>query len=274
MKLIYIFVNYNNSNESIESILSLASGSGFKDSSILIVDNCSRKDEISKLKSFISKYDQVLLIENKINEGYFSGLNIGINYININKLNFDFLIVGNNDLTFPNDFFEVLFSRSAFISGFPVVSPSIITIDGHHQNPHVINKIFRLREIAYDFIYYNYYFFRFAIFLSGIFRSLFERGDEKHFNIAQEIYQGYGACYILTKHFFNNWVQLPTNSFLFYEEYFLSYQLASKNFKVYYDPQIIVYHRMHKSTGIMPKRVMWKYAKIAHWEHRKTNKIF
>jgi len=201
-------------------------------------------------------------------------LNIGIRYISQNKLIFDALIIGNNDLFFPKDFKSMIYKKSDLFLNYPVISPNIITLDGEHQNPHVISNISKFREVIYDIIYMNYYFFKIFGILAKLTQSFTDRNDETQNDIAQEIYQGYGACYILTPLFFLNFNELDNPSFLFYEEFFLSKQLERAGYRYFYEPDIILIHRLHSSTGLEPKYKLWKFGRDAHKKYRILNPIF
>jgi GT2 family glycosyltransferase len=271
MKVIYVFVNFNNSIESIETVESIDKfGEG---GLVILVDNCSSEEDLMKLKSRFFGHAGVIILENSQNVGYFPGLNVGINYVHNNKIYFDFIVVGNNDLSFPLSFISKLKSRQEFYRDVPVISPDIVTLDGVHQNPHVLLKIGVVREVLYDLMYSSYTLFKFFIICSKILGTVSKRGDENEFETSREIYQGYGACYILSRKYFEFWNELPNDSFLFYEEFFLAHQLESQKFKVYYDSYISLIHRLHKSTSIQPKKVMWEHARISHWKHRRLNKI-
>ena len=275
LKLIYVFVNYNNSNESILTIESILNTEFDNFDQIIIIDNASNTKSLVVLENFLSqKNNNIILIKNDNNLGYFGGLNIGINFINQNNLKFDALIIGNNDLSFPKDFKSMIFKKSNLFLNYPVLSPNIITLDGEHQNPHVISSISKIREVIYDIIYMNYYFFKILGFIAKLTHSFTDRNDEKQNYIAQEIYQGYGACYILTPLFFLNFKELDNPSFLFYEEFFLSKQLERAGYKYFYEPEIKLIHRLHTSTGLEPKLKLWKFGRDSHKKYRIMNPIF
>ena len=100
-------------------------------------------------------------------------------------------------------------------------------------------------------------------------KKITDRKDEEQHNIAQTIYQGYGACYILGPLFFKYFDQLWAPSFLMGEEFFLSKQLERINMKVYYEPVIKVYHQEHASVKNVPKKKMWEFSREAHKIYRK-----
>jgi GT2 family glycosyltransferase len=273
MNLGFIFTNYNNSDVTIEAIKSILLIKNTRSLKIIVVDNNSSISERNKL---INEYDNnylVHLIFNKNNLGYFNGLNCGIELIKEIEFLFDFLIIGNNDLIFSPNFTNKLEEVKALISDFPVISPNIITKDGQHQNPHVISKISWLREIAYDIYHYNFFLSRIIIKISSITKLFTDRKDEDYYKIPQFIYQGYGACYILTPLFLKVFDKLWSPTFLLGEEFFLSKQLSEKNYKIFYEPSVELLHNCHVSTSKVPSRVMWHYSVLSHKIYRKYVKI-
>ncbi len=275
MRLVYIFVNYNNSDESIKTTESILSANFDNDDLVVIVDNNSLDDNLESLQKFISvtSIKNIKLIISDRNVGYFGGLNLGIDYVVKNEFHFDSMIVGNNDLAFPQNFKEMLVSAGDLLSNYPVISPNIITLNGEHQNPHVIKGISFVRGFIFDICYMNYSFFVLIGLLAKWTRKFTDRDDELKNHIAQEIYQGYGACYILTPLFFKYFERLDNLSFLYYEEFFLSKQLERVNYKVFYEPSIRIVHRLHSSTGMQPKLALWKHARNAHKAHRTLNPL-
>jgi GT2 family glycosyltransferase len=275
MRLIYVLVNYNNSHESILTVESILNSEFSNIDKIIIVDNASNKNNLEVLEKFLNeKASNIILLRSEHNVGYFGGLNIGIRYINQNNLPFDTLVIGNNDLNFPKDFKSMILKKSDLVLKYPVICPNIITLNGEHQNPHVITNISKIREVIYDICYMNFYFFKLIGLLAKWTHSFTDRKDEQQNHIAQEIYQGYGACYILTPIFFKYFDQLDNLSFLFYEEFFLSKQLERVGYKYFYEPEITLVHRLHASTGLQPKYKLWKLARDAHKTHRELNPIF
>lgn len=272
MKIGFVFTNFNNADFTINAIKSLQKN--IDNYSIVIVDNFSNTKDNEKLKSIEKQIKNVKIIFNDANVGYFKGLNIGINYLQQYESQINCMVVGNNDVLFPNDFYQRLLQNKNLFSRYPVISPDIVTSDGFHQNPHVIEKISKIREFIYDLYHSNYLIAKLILILAKLTKRYSSRGDEKHFQIAREIYQGYGACYILTPLFFEKFNQLDSPTFLMYEEYFLSLQLKNKGFKIYYEPSISLKHLMHATTNKLPGKLKWQFSRESHKLHRKTNKIF
>lgn len=272
-KIGFVFTNFNNAGYTINAIKSLQNESNDDRIQIVIVDNNSEENDITKLKSFTENAFNVDAIFSFQNVGYFKGLNIGIKHLRQNYPQINCMIVGNNDVLFPANFYKSIFDKKNVILQYPVVSPDIVTSDGFHQNPHVIEGISKTRELIYDLYHLSYIFARVIIKLAKVTNKYTRRKDEDNYENSGEIYQGYGACYILTPKFFEIFEELHSPTFLMYEEYFLSRQLSEKGFKIFYEPSISLTHLMHASTDKLPGKLKWKFSKQSHKEYRKYIKI-
>lgn len=272
IKFGFVVTNYNNSGFSKSMYDSLTQVPNF-DFVFVIVDNASSNDDVSELNT-LGQQDNVFLVKNTVNVGYFEGLNIGIRYARSNLPDVVYLIVGNNDLVFNTDFAAHLLDCMPVLNKYPVISPNIRMLDGTPQNPHVISGISKKREFIYDIYHSSYFMARLIILLAKITHSVTDRKDEHQHAVAQEIHQGYGACYILTPKFFENFEELWAPTFLMYEEYFLAKQLEGKGFKTYYEPRIMVTHHCHASTGTLPGKFRWQLSQRAHREYRKYVKVW
>ncbi len=274
MHLAFIVTNYNNSKLTLELIESIK---GLKTEAIchiLVVDNDSRAEEQTYLRGYQGNKENLHFIFSDKNLGYFGGLNLGLKQAYALMIKFDYLIIGNNDLIFPPDFVNQITKVAKKIQDCPVVSPNIVTLDGEHQNPHVISAVSKPREIIYDLYYSSYYLSKLISKIARITKKFTDRADESHHAIAQFISQGYGACYILTDKFVEEFQFLWAPTFMMSEESFLSIQLYKKGYKTYYEPSIIVKHHCHATMGQLKSKFMWQLAKDAHREYRKYTKIF
>ena len=272
-KLGFVFTNFNNADYTINAIKSLQNEGNEDRIQIVIVDNNSEESDITKLKSFTENALNVDAIFSSQNVGYFKGLNIGIKHLRQNYPQINCMIVGNNDVLFPTNFYKSIFDNKNVILKYPVISPDIVTSDGFHQNPHVVESISKARELLYDLYHYSYNVAKLIIKIAKVTHKFTRRKDEDNYEKPGEIYQGYGACYILTPKFFDLFEELYSPTFLMYEEYFLSKQLFEKGYKVFYEPSISITHLMHATTDKLPGRLKWKFSKQSHIEYRKDIKI-
>jgi len=273
MKIAFVCTNFNNSRYSEEMVASINVSSDFE-VLIIIVDNNSEKDELNLLKSIEERNKHVRVIYNDLNVGYFGGLNIGLEYLNLEHSEYDHVVIGNNDLLFSPSFLNMITLKSDLFTKYPVISPNIITIDGFNQNPHVIKRISKVREFIYDLYYSNYYLAGLIKQVSQLTNSFTDRKDEQQHEVAQEIYQGYGACYILGPLYFQQFEQLWAPTFLSYEEFFLSRQLQEKGYKIFYEPSIKLQHHWHAAMNKVPGKQRWNIARDSHKIYRKYIKVW
>ena len=120
----------------------------------------------------------------------------------------------------------------------------------------------------------NYYLAVIIKKIAVVTKRFTDRKDEEQFEIAQTIYQGCGACYILGPLFFRCFDSLWAPTFLMGEELFLSKQLESKNLRIYYEPSIIVKHHHHATMDKMPGKRFWEISRESHRVYRKYVKIW
>lgn len=273
MKIAFVCTNYNNSGYTLGAAASLFRNRGH-DILMVAVDNASRPEEAEKLLAFAAAHPQMHVVLNKDNVGYFAGLNLGIQAVRMKDSAIEWVVIGNNDLEFPEDFCDRVVAAMATFRSHSVISPDIVTLDGMHQNPHVIESISTVREIFYDLYYINYYLGSFIYRLAKLFPRATRRGDEDHWQSAQSIYQGHGSCYLLTPKFFEKHGLLWAPTFMMGEELFLSLQLKRSSEQVYYSPTLRVTHHWHGSLQNLPSRRRWEMARDAHRQYRKYVKVF
>jgi GT2 family glycosyltransferase len=273
MDIAYICTNYNNSAFTVIAAKSLLRAEGHN-VRIFVVDNASRPEEVDVLRGLSAANPAVHLILSSENVGYFRGLNIGIGAARRLYPHIQWLVVGNNDLEFPAGFCDKVSHNHSTFLRHSVISPDVVTLDGEHQNPHVIEKISTIREVFYDLYYSNYYLGLLIYKFAKIFPRATRRGDEDEWQIARPIYQGHGSCYLLTPKFFENFEVLQAPTFMMGEELFLSQQLKEVGEQVYYSPAISVIHHWHGSLQNVPGRRRWSMARDAHREYRKHVKVF
>jgi GT2 family glycosyltransferase len=268
MKIAFICVNYNNSNytkEFVDSVLIFKKDCILK---IIVVDNASEKQDLIKLDQMI--FPEVTILKSSENVGYFRGLNVGIDSINVAE--YDFIVVGNNDLVFDKNFISNLTSIS-FNENIFVVAPSIIKLDGTHQNPHILKKFTKVQRVYRHFYFKSYYS---SIILQksyNMFRLFLKQSKKEKHVEPFEILMGYGACYVLTPHFFKDSNCLEAPCFLMGEEGVLANQISRFRGKTMYVPALIVNHHDHTSIGKLPSKTMFDYNREAYYNYLNNCKL-
>jgi GT2 family glycosyltransferase len=255
MKIVFICVNYNNSNITKNYILNVLKISSNFDVKIVVVDNSSFEDDLECLRNSIVDLDinkdRLILIESKYNLGYFKGLNLGIEWALKNE-HPQFIVIGNNDLEFYDDFLLNLMSLDINANEL-VIAPDIITREGIHENPHLIQRMSFIRKLKLE-IYFSCYFVARII-------TLFYSTERKHKSIDLErkyIHMGIGALYVLTPFFFHHFNKLWDYVFLYGEEAILAGQVNSVNGKIVYEPSLKCYHNESSTTSKLPTKNKYK----------------
>ena len=269
----FVFTNYNNSLDTIKTVESIFEINELNRFIIIIVDNNSNIYQVKILQDLKIKFPEVHIILNNENLGYFNGLNIGLNFIREKHFVFKYLVIGNNDLYFPKNFYMNILLNEEPFKKFPVISPNIVTEDGFFQNPHVIKEISKFREIIYDLYFYNNTIAKLIKKIAKVTNFFTDRSDEKFNNKSQIIYQGHGSCYILTPKFFDHFDELFAPTFLMGEEFFLSWQLKQKDLELFYESNVKIIHKWHASINNVPPKKIWEIAKVSHKVYRKYIKI-
>jgi GT2 family glycosyltransferase len=268
MKVGFVCTNYMSARFTLAAVRSLLLNLEAK-VFVAIVDNNSGGHDLLTLSSLCDEFpNSVEVVESKENLGYFRGLNVGIKRLRELHGRFDAVVVGNNDLIFPSDFIRSIRLRRSLLAQYPVISPNIETLDGAHQNPHVIESIAKPRELLYDLYYSNFQIARLLLWIARMTRPLSSRKDESKWQMSGPIYQGHGSCYILSELFFEKFEHLWAPTFLMGEEYFLSKQIHDRGFKIYYESNIRVTHCYHASVSRIPGRKLWEHSRSAHRLYR------
>ena len=138
----FITINYNSSQYTIGLVESIIKNSSDILYEIIIVDNASKKDDLFKLKNFVSDKINIKLIENSINSGFASGNMLGVNYA-LGK--YYFFI--NNDCILLNNTSKILKDFLDFNEDVGLATAKVLDNNGNYsssykQFPHLIKQLF------------------------------------------------------------------------------------------------------------------------------------
>lgn len=266
MKNTFVTVNFNNAEETIKYIQSIMElENPFNQVvNIIVIDNNSSSEDFKRLEGHISRITSenclVNLYRNDNNVGYFAGLNSGIRKASKDQ---DFLIIGNNDVTFERDFLITL-NKLNFETKDIVICPDIVNKDGKHENPQLAGRATKAMKLAFR-VYFTSYFLSILVYnFSKLLKKLNLRGVNTSFAKRQYIYQGSGACYILIPAFFSHYEGLDDRVFLWGEERLLANQVLKANCRTLYDPSLKIRHNDSMSTSKVPSREAWRINKKSY----------
>lgn len=271
MRFVFIAVNYNGAEYTKDYIRSVLNLTVEKDCiEVIVVDNCSEYSDYESLVSFVSRLDSVEIIRSQANVGYFGGLNIGI--LHTKKDSETYVIIGNNDLTFDQEFVMNL-KKIRYDPSVMIIAPDIITKDGIHQNPHVVDKVSRTEKLKSMLYFSNYFVGQLGRIVNRTVRKVLRRKKvhktNRHYQSQMIIKRGIGACYVLTPNFFKSLDKLDDRIFLWGEEALLSAQVESVGGKTLYDPSIVVHHHESASVNAIEPRNKYNIVKDSYKIYRK-----
>jgi GT2 family glycosyltransferase len=261
----FIAVNFNNADftrKYIESIVHL-NPSSFR-VHVTIVDNASDTDDYEKLESACRKWDNVTLVRNPENLGYFRALNVGIVCVDRRRRETErlFFVVGNNDLVFQKDFLSEL-EKVQYDDSTLILAPNVVTLNGYHQNPHCRTRLSFMRKLGLKLYFLNYFLGTALYWLRKKLKT-YNADNSKEYLAAQYIYMGIGACYVLTENFFKTNDKLDDRVFLYGEEALLANQVHSCGGKILYIPSIIVFHAESKTVNKYPSKKIYEISRKSY----------
>lgn len=95
-KLAILILNYNCADQTLANVYQL--GKISDELTIVVVDNCSTDDSVKTLKQSLAKQNNIIILENKKNEGYAAGNNFGLQYIKKHISIVDTVLISNPDI--------------------------------------------------------------------------------------------------------------------------------------------------------------------------------
>lgn len=218
-----ILVNYNGAEDTIECIGSLSENRDIE-YEIIVVDNCSTDNSVGKLKQ-AQNYFVFTLLQAKNNDGFSAGNNIGIRYAK----NADFYLLLNNDTVVEPDFLKKL-------------------IDGFQEDPRCGATISKIRYCSHpDTIWYA----------GGKLNPKTARSEHFHFNekdqntdiLPQAVTFASGCCLCLSREVVEKVGLLNEDFFLYEEDAEYCCRIIKADYKIFYIPNSVIYHKVSSSTG-------------------------
>ena len=128
----YVVLHYQNIKVTEKCIRSLKNQ--FKESYIVVVDNCSPNGSGKLLREKYVSDNQIKVILHDKNEGFAKGNNIGFKYLQENA-NIDYVVVMNNDIIIEDANFEIVIEKFMSNNNIDVCGPDMVTLNNNHQNP-------------------------------------------------------------------------------------------------------------------------------------------
>ncbi len=222
----FITVNYNGLNDTCELIESLQATIQSVSYEIIVVDNASRKDEATLIRS---RYPEVKAIRSEQNLGFSGGNNLGFGQA---RGKYFFLI--NNDTYMTDDGLHHLVERIESSPSVGAVSP----------------------KIRFAFPPQNIQFAGYTPLSPITLRNAligFGCADDGSFDTPHSSPYLHGAAMMVRREVVEKIGMMPEIYFLYYEELDWSTAMTRAGYELWYEPRCTVFHKESQSTGQQSK---------------------
>ena len=262
-----IIVNYKGEQSTLELLASLDRLRGFSDIDVIVVDNCSGEENLSKLRARVAQLSNVELLESATNRGYFGAAKFAYDhYLARGQALPDWVIVCNHDVIVEDEEFLLKLWQQDCL-GLGVIAPRIqLTRSGLDQNPFMKHRPNWLRWASLHLIYSNYLFAAIWDRLSRLkqgFKANRKSGSSACDTQKQEIYAAQGSFFIFARKFFEAGGFLDENLFLYGEEISVAEICRCLSLDIIYEPALTLRHNEHASTGNVISRFSYNCQKGA-----------
>lgn len=241
-KVFVIVLNWNQPEVTIECLESIEkiTPSGYELTTV-IVDNGSTDDSLKKLSKF--NRPGFVIIPNKKNLGFTGGNNVGIKYALTEGA--DYIIILNNDTLVHKNLITNLLdvARDPQVGA---VSPLIYFAKGFefHKDRYKKNDLGKVIWYAGGKIDWNNVY--------GSTRAV-DEVDKGQFKKVEETDFATGTCMLLSSAALRKIGGFDDKYFMYYDDTDLSMRLKKANYKILFDPNSIVWHKVSTSSGIGSK---------------------
>lgn len=219
-----ITLNYNGTAVTCDLLRSITEQNTYKNIEVIVVDNASNDDPTL---AFLSVYPDARVIRTPQNLGFSGGNNVGIQ-----AAKGDYLFLVNNDTEFTPGLIEGLVATFLEHPAAGAVSPKF----------HYFFEKGTIEYAGYESV--NIFTGRNAMIGS-------REKDEGQYNETRETNYAHGGGMMVSRKVISDVGLMPEEFFLYYEELDWSVQIRKKGFKIYFQPNSLIYHKESMTTGKM-----------------------
>jgi GT2 family glycosyltransferase len=231
-----VILNYNSSSDCTQCISFIKQQKGIE-YEIIIVDNCSKPEDVEQLRHLCAA-EKCTLLESEKNWGYSAGNNIGLRYA-VQK-GCEYALIINPDVElYQTNYLSKLVDVMQQDKAIAMVGSDIINTEGKHQNPMLgdstnwrsewgwVKEFTKIafhckRNEQYDFV-----------------------GTYTHSDYCEKLS---GCCFLISMNFLREIDFLDENTFLYCEEPILAKQIDNSGNKMYYTAEVQALHKHISST--------------------------
>lgn len=233
-----IVLNYNGYLDTIECLESLFK-MNYHDFKIVVVDNGSVNDSVERIKKWINTSSgakgAIDLIENKNNEGFAKGNNIGIRYALVNH-KCKYILTLNNDTTVEPDFLAILLDSfdkpNIALAGPRIIEPG----RGLHFQGYFSNRL---------------NFFNYIAFLTPLRQIFIKTPMSVEFKIETKktplkVYAIPGCCMLFKSNILVEVGMFDEKTFLGWEECIIAEKLFQAGYRTVVVPKSRIFHKVSR----------------------------
>ncbi len=255
VNICFVVLHYNTTEDTERFISSVSENIDIENYHIVIVDNASPNGSGKIIKEKYKSNDRITVLLNHENAGFARGNNLGITYAEKN-CDPDFIVMTNSDTyLIQKDFYSQIKQEYEvshfFVLGPQIMSPyGVVTTQAQSREPYDRAKTLQMiRSMRYH-LTVNYC--GIAGILSGI-RNLAtnrqeEKGNARNMNERRENVYLEGACLIFSRDYTNIYHGINPNTYMYFEEEILFYEMIRDQRMIVYNPKIKIFHNLHRAT--------------------------
>lgn len=256
MKVAVIVLNYNSSSDCKKCISYLLKQEEVE-LDIVVVDNCSSKEDRSKLEQIMKDFinfgkHKITYIPSDVNKGYNAGNNIGLRFAS--SQGYKYALIANPDMEFPETtYIKCMILEMERNSEIVVQGSDIVNGNGQHQNPQ--RETNYLEELFWP-----------LQFLKKKKNKIWNTLDYTRTSFCQKIS---GCCLLLKISFLKEINFFDENVFLYSEESILGAQVRISGKKMLYNSKIrAIHNHIEKKKGNIKTRMQILFR--SRWYYLKT----
>jgi GT2 family glycosyltransferase len=217
-----VTLTWNTTDITIDFLRSLNDHCTYPNLEVIIVDNGSKEDPTSVFKA---TYPNAIVLRNSKNLGFTGGNNVGIR-----AAKGDYLFIVNNDTEFT-----------------PGLLEGLVEIFNHYPDAGIVSPKFHYFFHKGTLEYAGYH--EVNIFTGRNSMVGCREEDKGQYNDIKVTNYAHGGGMMVPRKVIEEVGGLPEEFFIYYEEFDWCEQIKRKGYKVYYQPNSLIYHKESMTTG-------------------------
>lgn len=239
LKVFIILIYYKGKKDTIECLNSITKidHQGFDLNTVLVDNNPEERIKINE-KDFNSI--KLNVVKSSKNSGFSGGNNIGIKEALENKA--DYVLLLNNDTIVKEDFLTKLINFAESKKDAGIIAPKIYFAKGYefHKSRYKEKELGKVIWYAGGVMDWEN--------VIGHHKGV-DDVDIGQFNEKEETEFASGCCMLIKNEVFEKVGLLDEKYFLYYEDSDFSVKAKKNDFKIYFQPESIIWHKNAGSTG-------------------------